>query len=203
MKVTERNYGCPILCNPRQTFEDTSQTLKHETCMAPPYPPELDIMNYLFIKKMQKKTQKIFPLRGTSFKVQVLGFKSQRGLVALILVFIILSVAITLSLSVIIVFLNRIQASRNLAYSDRAYYVAEAGIEDALLRIGKNLSWADPIVLTVGDATATTAIGPLIANSRAITAQGDVSSRRRDLAVTHTITTQGASFNFGVQVGNG
>lgn len=129
---------------------------------------------------------------------------NESGVVALSITIIILSVGIVVVFSLVSVFLNRVEATRNISLSEKAYYAAEGGIEDALLRIrNKDLNWTSPIVLSFSKGTATTTITVPIGGARIITSDGDMNNRIRRVSIIHQISTTGVSFFYGSQVGDG
>ncbi len=118
-------------------------------------------------------------------------------------VFLILVIGIVIVLSSGYVGLNDIRIARNNIYSLKAYYVAESGIEDSLLRLRKGMNIAQNNSLTVDDGNATIEISNPIGGSRTVTSTGNKSGRFRKVRVNYTITTDSISFYYGVQVGEG
>ncbi len=91
-------------------------------------------------------------------------------------------------------------ANTNLK-SKQSYVLAESGVEDVTYRKIKNLTVDNNETLTLNSSTATTAVN-LVLGNQVITSTGDISSHQRKVNVTLSLGT-GASFNYGVQVGQG
>jgi len=125
------------------------------------------------------------------------------GFTIILATFLVLVVGLMIVLSMGYIGLNDIKIARNNTYSAKAYYIAEGGIEDSLLRIRKGLNFFQNSSLTLGDGNATIEISDPIGGARTITATGDKSSRFRKIRVVYTITTDSISFYYGVQVGEG
>lgn len=91
----------------------------------------------------------------------------------------------------------------NIIKSSQAYYAAEAGIEDALLRLVEGLDWSSPYRLSVGENWATTTISDIIGGSRTIIAQGHAFERIRKVRASYEISADSVSFYYGAQIGEG
>lgn len=125
-----------------------------------------------------------------------------RGVIALFFVVMVLAVASTLSLSLALVYLNRIQSFEAFSNSQQAYFAAEGGSEDAVYRIKNNLATPAYYTLSVGGAQTeitTTTNG----NQKTIQARGTASGDTRAVQASLTITTVNPSFYYGTQVGEG
>lgn len=123
--------------------------------------------------------------------------------VSVIAIFILIIMSsIALSMSSLIFYRQKI--STNSIRATQSYYTAEAGIEDALMRL-KNDPQMSPISYSfpVNDTTAAVNIPAIIGTSRVVTSQGDATSRIRNIQVVYTIDSDGVSFHYGAQVGDG
>lgn len=101
-----------------------------------------------------------------------------------LLFFTVIAVTIT-SAAIIIIFVNNL-ASDKLVQGSRAYYIAESGIENALLRFLRNPSYTGETNLMVGEGTADiliTGTGPYI-----ITSVGSIGTYKRTIEVTADYT---------------
>lgn len=125
------------------------------------------------------------------------------GFSIILATFLVLAIGMVIVLSTGYIGLNDIKIARNNAYSVKAYYAAEAGIEDGLLRMRKGMNFSENNSLTVGDGNATIEISEPIGGARTITSNGEKSGRFRRVRVVYTITTDSVSFYYGVQVGEG
>ena len=126
-----------------------------------------------------------------------------KGFVVILATLLVLSAGLVIVLSAGYISLSNIKIVRNNIYSVQAYYTAEAGIEDSLLRLNKNLDFSKTNNFTVGDGTATIEIADPIGGSRTIISSGDVSNRVRKVRAIYVITTDRISFHYGAQVGDG
>ncbi len=113
--------------------------------------------------------------------------KRQKGFVAILVVIMALSIFIIISMSLFITTLSQQVIANNNVRSSQSYYVAEAGIEDALLRLLKDPSFVGSYELTVGDKKSQVEINP-IGTSRRVLSTGNVSRRIRKLEVIYSIS---------------
>lgn len=156
-------------------------------------------------KNKETKKQKIVPqFLDSSVSQLVRSLHSTRGQAALATVlagmFISLSIGIGIST---IAFLN-IQRLQHIAQRAQSYYAAEAGIEDALLRvIDPDLSYQTntTYTLSVGSGTASTSIS-LSGTNLQILSDGYRGTSHRRLETLLEVTS-GNSFVYGAQVGDG
>lgn len=98
--------------------------------------------------------------------------------------------------------IKNVSLSRGAINSSKSYYLAESGTEDAYYRLksGKQISSTETLSLDGG--TATTAITDVSGSEKEIVSTGDLLSGFRKLK-TGIMVSSGASFNYGVQVGQG
>lgn len=127
----------------------------------------------------------------------------QKGFAALFFVIIILALIFAIGISVATLTLGQQIISANIAKSSQAYYAAEAGIEDSLLRLATQKQWSSPYSFGVGDGSVTIEISDIIGGSRTITATGDFFNRIRKTQVVYQISAQQISFYYGAQIGDG
>jgi len=128
---------------------------------------------------------------------------SKNGFAALYLTVLILAVILALSVSISVLTFGQQKISQNITKSSQAYYASEAGLEDALLKLVKKMSWSSPYNLKVGNATATVEISDVIGGTRTITSKGNFLNRIRKIQVGYAVSTQQVSFHYGAQVGEG
>ncbi len=97
---------------------------------------------------------------------------------------------------------KNVSLSRGAVSSAKSYYLAESGSEDVYYRLksGKQVSSTETISLDGG--TVTTTIADVGSNEKEIISIGDLLGGARKLKTSVTISN-GASFNYGVQVGQG
>lgn len=127
----------------------------------------------------------------------------QRGFAAFYLTILILVVVFGIAIFVFTLTLGEQKISRNIIKSTQSYYVSEAGIEDALLRLVKKMNWSSPYGLKVGNGSTTIEISGIVGGSRTITSTGNSSNRIRKIQVVYVVSTQEVSFYYGAQVGEG
>ena len=125
------------------------------------------------------------------------------GFIVILATILILTAGLIIVLSAGYIGMNSIKAIRNNVYSAKAYYLAEGGIEDSLLRLRKGMNFSQSNSLTINDGTATIEISDSIGGSRVITSSGSVLNRIRKIRVIYVISTDGISFHYGAQAGDG
>jgi len=130
-------------------------------------------------------------------------FINKRGFAAIFATILILIAALIIMLSAGFIAFNNLKLVRNNIYSVKSYYAAESGIEDSLLRLSKGMKFSLNNTLTVEGGSATIEISNPIGGSRTIIASGDESSRIRKVRAVYAINSQGVSFYYGAQAGEG
>lgn len=131
------------------------------------------------------------------------NFNHQKGFIALLVAVLILVAMVTISVSMTNLIIGQHKISANIIKSSQAYFAAESGIEDALLRLKKNMQWTNPLILAIADVSVSTTISDIIGGARAIMAEGNAMERIRKVSIAYQVSTQGASFYYGAQVGDG
>lgn len=106
---------------------------------------------------------------------------------------------------VLILFFNLNQAliSTNITRSFQSYYLAEAGIEDALFRLTNKINFSSSYNIRIAEGTSTVEISNIIGGIRTITATGNFSNRIRKVEVIYSISSKKISFYYGAQIGDG
>ncbi len=128
---------------------------------------------------------------------------NQKGFAALFIAILILAVIFGIAISLSVLTLGQQRISGNITKSTQSYYLAEAGIEDALLRLSKKMKWSSPYTLNLGGGTSTIEISNIIGGSRTITSTGNISNRIRKIQIVYKISSQKISFYYGAQIGEG
>lgn len=130
---------------------------------------------------------------------------NQKGFVAFFITILVLAIMLGLAFSITILVLGEQRISKNIVKSTQAYYIAEAGVEDALLRLKKNpaMSALSYDINVSNGIEGNVNILDIIGGSRVITVQGDVSNRIRKIQVVYAIDTDTISFHYGAQIGEG
>lgn len=127
----------------------------------------------------------------------------KKGFAALYVTILVLAIMIGLALLMTFLTINQEKIIRNSLKSYQSYDLAEGGIEDALLRLSKSMSWSSPYNLTLGGGTSTIEISDVIGGTRTITSTGNVNDRIRKIQVVFSIESDQISFYYGAQVGDG
>ncbi|OGY22780.1 MAG: hypothetical protein A2172_01880 [Candidatus Woykebacteria bacterium RBG_13_40_15] len=130
--------------------------------------------------------------------------KKQKGQVAITMVLALLSTTTILVVAIGFLTFNEIKKLNNIVKSTQSYYVAEAGIEDAILRVKNSMNYTSSYSLTAGEGSTLVEIaGPL--DDLTIISKGNVYNRIRKVAVNIQAepSTENVDFNYGVQVGEG
>jgi len=131
------------------------------------------------------------------------SIKKNQGSALLISLVIILSISVLIGSSLSFLALSSAANANNKVKSIQSYYLAEAGLEDAILRLKNNMQVASPNIITINDQSATIEISDEIGSSRTITSQGNTDERIKKVAATYTITTDQVDFFYGAQAGEG
>lgn len=128
----------------------------------------------------------------------------QSGQAALILVVFIMIFSLIMTFGTMGVTLVHVKVARNVSPSVQSYYAAEAGVEDALLRIAKGKQFTNSYSLTVGGSTTGVTISPQVGGVYTVRGDGANQSRNRSVEVTFATSSEiDGSFIYGVQVGDG
>ncbi len=92
---------------------------------------------------------------------------------------------------------------RNVQNSVQAYWAAEAGIEDAFLRLQKGMSFVNPISFNAGEGVATTTITQTAPGKNLAVVQGNDASRVRKIQALFELSGLTPAFFYGAQIGSG
>lgn len=128
----------------------------------------------------------------------------QKGQATLTMVLALLSTTTVIVVALGFLTFNEVKKLNNVVKSAQSYYAAEAGVEDAILRVKSKMSYASGYSLSVGDGSALVELtGPL--DDLTIVSKGNVYNRIRKVAVNIVAepATENVDFNYGVQVGDG
>lgn len=129
-------------------------------------------------------------------------YNEQQGQVALLVVFFVLVISLTVGLSFAFVTVRETALGRDLVRSKKSFAVSEGGIEDLVYRV-KSAKQYDPVE-TVSIGSVSTQVTTAAAGADvSITSLGDVESANRHSKVELTNDTTGVGFFYGVQVGEG
>ena len=126
-----------------------------------------------------------------------------KGFAVFYITILVLAVVFSLAVSIYILTYGEQKISLNIVKSGQAYYIAEAGVEDILLRLVKKKNWQTPYTLSVGNGISDIEISDIIGGSRTIISTGNTLDRVRKIQIVYEVTTQEISFYYGAQVGEG
>lgn len=115
----------------------------------------------------------------------------------------ILAVVLVVVVGISVTVYNQQKIFQNIVKSTQAYYGAEAGLEDALLRIEKDMSLSVPYSIDVGNTSVVVDVIDEFENSKIITAEANILDRIRKMEVRYGISVQEVSFHYGAQIGDG
>jgi len=128
----------------------------------------------------------------------------EKGFAALFITIIILIVLFVIIAGLIFLALKESQISANITRSNNAYYVAEAGIEDALFRVKRNPAFQNiSYAFGVGAGNAEIDISENIGGSLTITSRGEFLGAFRKIRVVYQIDFESVSFHYGAHAGEG
>ena len=126
----------------------------------------------------------------------------EKGFAALFVAILILAIILSIGLSVATFVLGEQKIAGNITKSSRAYYAAEAGIEDSLLRIQKGRLYVADNTLSVNGVDVDINIsGTLI--QKTITSQGNFKNIFRTITTVLKLDTTTSAFYYGAQIGEG
>ena len=126
--------------------------------------------------------------------------KRGSAIITAVIFFVAISVTMAVGLSSPVV--REYVTARDFEKSKGAYYLSEAGMEDAVYRVKKVLSIGAQEVITLGGNTATTTITTDSSTKKTVGSLGDILRNTRRVRSTITTTT-GESFMYGVWAGPG
>ncbi len=122
------------------------------------------------------------------------------AIITAVIFFVVISVTMAVGLSSPVV--REYVTARDFEKSKGAYYLSEAGMEDAVYRLKNNKTIGAQEVITLNGNTATTTITTVSSLNKTISSIGDILRNTRRVKSTLTTTT-GESFIYGVWAGLG
>ncbi len=128
---------------------------------------------------------------------------NNKGYAALVSVILATTIGLIIVTSMTSIMITREKIVRNVLASAQSYYTSESGIEDMLLRMtDADLSYEESYDLSLAGATTTI---DLVENDGTynISSYGDKDGYARALEVSLTPISEGSSFNYGIQTGQG
>lgn len=128
----------------------------------------------------------------------------QRGFVVFFLTLVLFGVILVIVLGIALISTTQQRALGETIQSAKAYYAAESGVEDALLRLSKAMNWSNTYSFPVeSTATVDVDISDVAAGTRTVLAEGNSSSRVRKVKIIYELSAGNAQFFYGAHIGEG
>lgn len=131
------------------------------------------------------------------------NLNGQKGFTALFVTLLVLTVVFSIGTSIFISAYGEQRIVLNAVKSSQAYYAAESGIEDAVLRLKQSLNLPSDYNLAVGGATAAVSADSPSQNNWVITSTGEKTGVFRKIETQLEISPIAPDFFYGAQVGAG
>ncbi|OGH79088.1 MAG: hypothetical protein A2469_04620 [Candidatus Magasanikbacteria bacterium RIFOXYC2_FULL_40_16] len=130
-------------------------------------------------------------------------FLNNQGYAAIVSVLLATTIGFVIVNSIASILVIREKIVRNILGSAQSYYTAESGLEDMILRmVNPDLSYEWFNTLSLAGATATVGLGQ-VDDLFIISSSADKDGFVRAVEVNLTPSVEGASFNYGIQTGQG
>ncbi len=128
--------------------------------------------------------------------------KKQGGQVMILSVVFFVSITLTVIAGLVSPAVREFKISTDAIRSRQSLYLSESGAEDAYYRLKNLMTIGSSEVITLNGNTVTTTIDSSVQNENNIISLADVSSRQRKTQLK-LVSTDGVSFQYGVQIGDG
>ena len=129
--------------------------------------------------------------------------EEKKGFAAFFVTILVMTTMIGIAVSISLLTVSEYKILRGLNNSTQAYYAAESGIEDIVMRISRSKSWSPSYSFDCGASNVSVQVSDPVGGSRTITSQGDLSGASRRVRTVYAISTEEISFYYGAQVGDG
>ncbi len=127
----------------------------------------------------------------------------EKGFALVYAAVLVLAMIITAATSIAALTYNEQIIFRDAIKSTQAYYAAESGLEDMVLRLENDMNLPSSYSFNVGTASVNNTVSTEIAGSRIVTAEGNSSDKIRKLEAVYQVSTQEIAFYYGAQIGEG
>ncbi|MBI2573989.1 MAG: hypothetical protein HYV78_01170 [Candidatus Wildermuthbacteria bacterium] len=127
--------------------------------------------------------------------------QSQKGFVVIATATLVIALLVGFTGSVVALYVSQNKVARNIMRAQQSLYASESGIEDAMLRLKKNLQLPSSYAMTVDGATATVAVSDLPGASRTITVEGNSQNRMRTMSAAAQISADAVALYYGAHIG--
>ncbi len=138
-----------------------------------------------------------------NFQFPIFNFQKKRGQAALVSVLFMLGILLSAVFGLSMLALKEKKVASTNTGTRYAFYVSEAGVEDAVYRIKNNKNLSSSYLLSLNNASSQINITTVSASEKRIDSTGDFSNGKRSISANIKTGTVGASFFYGVQVGDG
>lgn len=128
--------------------------------------------------------------------------QGSKGQAMLMLVIFFSFVSVSLVLGIASPVVKEFANAKNLLLSKQSYYLAESGIEDGLYKLKSNKQISASETLVLGSSSVITNFTTISSSHKKLESLSDVYNRDRKLELIVNAGV-GASFNYGIQTGNG
>lgn len=129
------------------------------------------------------------------------NYFNQKGFALYLVIVLILVIFAGIVFSISILTSYQLKILKDITRSNKAYFAAEAGIEDAIYRLKKSLNVSSNYNLVVGDSLVNVSIDYPSSKTRIITAKGSFANAFRKLEVSLTVSSERFDFFYGAQAG--
>lgn len=129
--------------------------------------------------------------------------QNERGFAAFFVTILILAVVFGIGTSIFILSYGEQKIIKNVARSSQAYYAAESGLEDAILRVKKSINLPSSYsIVSSNGTTASVSVEEPNVNTKIITSNANAADVFRKLKTQLTIETINPQFFYGAQAGD-
>lgn len=128
--------------------------------------------------------------------------KTEKGFTTFYLTILVLAAALVAAAGIFTITFQEQKVIRNITKSNQAYFAAEAGLEDATLRIVKSMDVPSKYTLAVGGESADVQIISPNPSARMVQSTGTASNIFRKIESHLNIETVNPSFFYGAQAGD-
>lgn len=127
--------------------------------------------------------------------------KNEKGAAMLIVVMFSLFASMTVVMGVVVPVLKQAEASKSIFNSKEGFYIANSGVEDVFYRLKNSMDVSDTEILTLNNSTTTTVTTNTPTGKQVVSTSDAYDNMRRVRA--NILLGTGASFNYGIQTGQG
>lgn len=127
---------------------------------------------------------------------------TQKGAALTIAILFFLIISIAVAMGAVGPLVRELHGAQGLIKSKSAYFLAEAGSEDAIYRIKKGKQLSNPEVFSLNGGSVSVAVSAVSSSEKEIIASGSIAANDRNVKLTISAGV-GSDFSYGAQVGDG